>query len=218
MKTNIFLFFVFILLEKSSIQQNITTSYEITNNLSKKKLFQKYTIKLNKSINDFENVKINYKEDEDFFILNNQTYIIFPSNNKELSNNAELLAKVVKNLTGLEILVAPNVIRKTSNKNKNTFIQIVLDKSINKEFHININKRKIILSSKSNEGIYKSVILFKKILESQFNDKNSIYENIEFPCVDIISNEQIIKFEYLSLFLTTIIIIFISALIFQLTK
>jgi hypothetical protein len=218
MKTNIFLIFVFILLEKSSIQQNITTSYEITNNLSKKKLFQKYTIKLNKSINDFENVKINYKEEEDFFILNNQTYIIFPSNNKELSNNAELLAKVVKNLTGLEILVAPNVIRKTSNKNKNTFIQIVLDKSINKEFHININKRKIILSSKSNEGIYKSVILFKKILESQFNDKNSIYENIEFPCVDIISNEQIIKFEYLSLVLTSIIIIFISALIFQLTK
>ena len=210
MKTNIFLIFVFILLEKSSIQQNITTSYEITNNLSKKKLFQKYTIKLNKSINDFENVKINYKEEEDFFILNNQTYIIFPSNNKELSNNAELLAKVVKNLTGLEILVAPNVIRKTSNKNKNTFIQIVLDKSINKEFHININKRKIILSSKSNEGIYKSVILFKKILESQFNDKNSIYENIEFPCVDIISNEQIIKFEYLSLFLTTIIIICIN--------
>ena len=121
-------------------------------------------------------------------------------------------------MTGLEILVAPNVIRKTSNKNKNTFIQIVLDKSLNKEFHININKRKIILSSKSNKGIYKSVILFKKILESQFNDKNSIYENIEFPCVDIISNEQIIKFEYLSLFLTTIIIIFISALIFQLTK
>ena len=75
MKTNIFLFFVFILLEKSSIQQNITTSYEITNNLSKKKLFQKYIIKLNNSINDFENVKINYKEDEDFFILNNQTYI-----------------------------------------------------------------------------------------------------------------------------------------------
>ncbi len=218
MKTNIFLFFVFILLEKSSIQQNISTSYEITNNLSKKKLFQKYTIKLNKSINDFENVKINYKEEEDFFILNNQTYIIFPSNNKELSNNAELLSQVVKNLTGLEILVAPNVIRKTSNKNKNTFIQIVLDKSINKEFHININKRKIILSSKSNKGIYKSVILFKKILESQLNDKNSIYENIEFPCVDIISNEQIIKFEYLSVFLTTIIIIFISALIFQLTK
>ncbi len=161
-------------------------------------------------------MKIDYKTNKDFFILNNQTYIIHPSNNKELNKEADLLAKYIKDYIGLEIIVAPNVIRKTSNKNKNTFIQIAVDKSLNKEYQIQINKRKIILKSKSNTGIYKAIIFFKNFLEKEFNkNNNTIYESILFPSINIYDNEKIVSSEYLSIIIFTILIISLSILIFK---
>ena len=132
-----------------------------------------------------------------------------------MSKEADLLAKYINDYIGLEIIVAPNVIRKTSNKNKNTFIQIAVDKSLNKGYQIKINKRKIILKSKSISGIYKSIIFFKNFLENEFNKNNTIYESILFPSINIYDNEKIISSEYLSIIIITILIISLSLLIFK---
>ena len=146
-----FIPFFITLLYKNSIEQNLTASNVKLNNKNQQKhIINEYIIDFNNSLNSFNKLKIDYKTNKDFFILNNQTYIIHPSNNKELNKEADLLAKYIKDYIGLEIIVAPNVIRKTSNKNKNTFIQIAVDKLLNKEYQIQINKRKIIL--KSNYG------------------------------------------------------------------
>ena len=212
-----FIPFFITLLYKNSIEQNLTASNVKLNNKNQQKhIINEYIIDFNNSLNSFNKLKIDYKTNKDFFILNNQTYIIHPSNNKELNKEADLLAKYIKDYIGLEIIVAPNVIRKTSNKNKNTFIQIAVDKSLNKEFQIQINKRKIILKSKSNTGIYKAIIFFKNFLEKEFNkNNNTIYESILFPSINIYDNEKIVSSEYLSIIIFTILIISLSILIFK---
>ena len=212
-----FIPFFITLLYKNSIEQNLTASNVKLNNKNQQKhIINEYIIDFNNSLNSFNKLKIDYKTNKDFFILNNQTYIIHPSNNKELNKEADLLAKYIKDYIGLEIIVAPNVIRKTSNKNKNTFIQIAVDKSLNKEYQIQINKRKIILKSKSNTGIYKAIIFFKNFLEKEFNkNNNTIYESILFPSINIYDNEKIVSSEYLSIIIFTILIISLSILIFK---
>ena len=211
---NIFPFLI--LFYKNTIEQNLTTSnINLNNKIQQKTIIKEYIIDFNKSLKSFNKLEIDYKNNKDFFILNNQTYIIHPSNNKELSKEADLLAKYINDYIGLEIIVAPNVIRKTSNKNKNTFIQIAVDKSLNKVYQIKINKRKIILKSKSISGIYKSIIFFKNFLENEFNKNNTIYESILFPSINIYDNEKIISSEYLSIIIITILIISLSLLIFK---
>ena len=212
-----FIPFFITLLYKNSIEQNLTASNVKLNNKNQQKhIINEYIIDFNNSLNSFNKLKIDYKTNKDFFILNNQTYIIHPSNNKELNKEADLLAKYIKDYIGLEIIVAPNVIRKTSNKNKNTFIQIAVDKSLNKEYQIQINKRKIILKSKSNTGIYKAIIFFKNFIEKEFNkNNNTIYESILFPSINIYDNEKIVSSEYLSIIIFTILIISLSILIFK---
>jgi len=211
---NIFPFLI--LFYKNTIEQNLTTSnINLNNKIQQKTIIKEYIIDFNKSLKSFNKLEIDYKNNKDFFILNNQTYIIHPSNNKELSKEADLLAKYINDYIGLEIIVAPNVIRKTSNKNKNTFIQIAVDKSLNKGYQIKINKRKIILKSKSISGIYKSIIFFKNFLENEFNKNNTIYESILFPSINIYDNEKIISSEYLSIIIITILIISLSLLIFK---
>ena len=138
----LFIYFIF----HFSIEQNVSNTYELLNKKIKQKIINNYIINFNSSLEENKDIIIDYKNKEDLFILNNQTYIIFPANNQELSDYADALTLYVKNYTGLEILVAPNVIRKTSNKNKNTFIQIVLDKTLKKAYQIEISRRKMKLS------------------------------------------------------------------------
>lgn len=88
--------------------------------------------------------------------------------------------------------MAPNVIRKTSNKNKNNFIQIVLNKEIKNDFEIRINRRKIQLISSTNNGIKKSILVFKTIIINNFKKNDTIYENVEFPPVEIISKNELL--------------------------
>ena len=212
----IFFPFFIVLFYKNSIEQNLTTSnVNLNKKIQQRIIINEHIVDFNKSLKGFNKLKIDYKTNNDFFILNNQTYIIHPSNNKELSKEADILAKYIKDYIGLEIIVAPNVIRKTSNKNKNTFIQIAVDKSLNKEFQIQINKRKIVLKSKSNTGIYKAIIFFKNFLENEFNKNNTIYESIFFPSINIYDNDLIISSEYLSIIIVTILIISISILILK---
>ena len=187
--------------------------------MKKKNIINYFRIDLNTSLNDLiisNDIIIDYKEEKDFFLLNNQTYIIFPSNNQELSNYADIIRLYIQNYTGLEILVAPNVIRKTSNRNKNTFIQIVLEKTLQKTYLIEISRRKIKLSSNSNMGIKNAIVIIKKILEYNFNVKNNnIYENIEIPFADIYIYEKNFNLRIIIAIIVTLLILYISFLVFK---
>ena len=205
----IFILFIYFIILFSS-EQNVSNTYELFNQNVKKKIINSYIIDFNSSFEESKEIIINYKNKEDLFILNNQTYIIFPANNQELSDYADALTLYVKNYTGLEILVAPNVIRKTSNKNKNTFIQIVLDKTLKKAYQIEISRRKMKLSSNSNFGIKRAIILFKTILENNFKKNDTIYEKIEFPSCDISMKEQNINFHIIILIIITSLVIYLS--------
>ena len=205
--------FTIIILFYFSFEQNISNAYEKFNHEKKKNIINNFTIDLNTSLNDLiisNDIIIDYKEEKDFFLLNNQTYIIFPANNQELSDYADALTLYVKNYTGLEILVAPNVIRKTSNKNKNTFIQIVLDKTLKKAYQIEISRRKMKLSSNSYFGIKNAILLLKRILENNLKKNGTIYEKIQFPSADISMKEQNINFHIIILMIITSSVIYIS--------
>ena len=198
-----------------STSQNISNSYQTFQKEKKKEIINNFIIDLNSSLIDFNDIIKESKNEEDYFVLNSQTYIIFPSNNQELSNIADLLTLYIKNYTGLEILVAPNVIRKTSNRNKNDFIQIVLDKSLKKNFQIEISKRKIKIVSNSNIGIKRAILIFKKILEINFKDKEAIYENIKFPLADIFNKEDHMNLRIIGVIIITIISIYFSLKLFK---
>ena len=211
-KHNFIILLIYYLL-KSSLEESISNTYDIFEQKPKKKIVPNFKINFNSSLNETKEIIINYKNDEDPFNLNNQTYIIFPSNNQEFSNYADEISLYIKNYTGLEILVAPNVIRKTSNKNKNTFIQIVLNKEIKNIFEIRINRRKIQLISSTNIGIIKSILLFKYIITNNFKKNDTIYENIEFPSVDIISKNDLLLNKG-SIIISIILIIIVSLYFF----
>ena len=202
----LFIYFIF----HFSIEQNVSNTYELLNKKIKQKIINNYIINFNSSLEENKDIIIDYKNKEDLFILNNQTYIIFPANNQELSDYADALTLYVKNYTGLEILVAPNVIRKTSNKNKNTFIQIVLDKTLKKAYQIEISRRKMKLSSNSYFGIKNAILLLKRILENNLKKNGTIYEKIEFPSADISMKEQNINFHIIILMIITSSVIYIS--------
>ena len=205
-----FFFILLIYFITISTEQNLSNTYNITNRKIIKKKIKNFIIDYNFSLTETKEIMFESKNKNDFFILNNQTYIIFPSNNKELSNYAETLTIDIKNYTNFDILIAPNVIRKTSNRNKNTFIQIVLDKTLKKTFQIEINKRKIKLLSNTNLGIKRAIKVFKIILEKNFQNNSILYENIKFPLNNIYMNETNNNIKIIILIITSLLIIYMS--------
>ena len=208
-KNNLIIILLFYLINVI-LEQNISNTYDVINHEKKKTIIKDFIVNYNSSFIDTKEIIIETKNNEEYFMLNNQTYIIFPSNNQELSNYADALTLYIKNYTGLEILVAPNVIRKTSNKNKNTFIQIVLDKTLKNAFQIEISKRKIKLLSNSNLGIKRAIIIFKTIFDNNFKSNNTIYENIEFPSAEIFAYEKNTNIGIIIIIIFTLLILYIS--------
>ena len=208
-KNNLIIILLFYLINVI-LEQNISNTYDVINHEKKKTIIKDFIVNYNSSFIETKEIIIETKNNEEYFMLNNQTYIIFPSNNQELSNYADALTLYIKNYTGLEILVAPNVIRKTSNKNKNTFIQIVLDKTLKNAFQIEISKRKIKLLSNSNLGIKRAIIIFKTIFDNNFKSNNTIYENIEFPSAEIFAYEKNTNIGIIIIIIFTLLILYIS--------
>ena len=102
----IFFPFFIVLFYKNSIEQNLTTSnVNLNKKIQQRIIINEHIVDFNKSLKGFNKLKIDYKTNNDFFILNNQTYIIHPSNNKELSKEADLLTKYINDYIGLEIIV-----------------------------------------------------------------------------------------------------------------
>ena len=206
-----FIFFIFI---KSILNQIQTTNTSNNNENSINRELKKLKIKYN-IFNDTNILIYNYNNDnEKNFILNQNTYIIYPSNNKIIEQHSSVLSSYIKNITGIEIGVTPNMAMKMSNKIKNNFIHIILE-NINSEnknniVNIKINHRKILIKSKELVGIRQGINIIKDLLEKSNNVSNTTYDEIYFSPIEIIytSNIKNNKFMYYGILVAFILILF----------
>ena len=178
-------------------------------NEEKKKLIINYNLIKDIDINLYPGEN---NSNEKSFILNEQTYIIYPSNNKIIEQYSIILAQNVKNNTSINIGVTPNLAMKMTNKIKNNFIQLILENknndNINEIVKININHRKILIKAKEIIGINRGVNILKNLLIRN-NLSNKTYNEIHFIPIKIICNDTIKNnnYVYFGLIITFIIII-----------
>ena len=128
------------------------------------------------------------------FVLSEQTYIIYPSNNMEIEQYSIILSTLIKNITGINIGVTPNMAMKMTNKIKNNFIQLILEnknnENINDIVRININHRKILIKAKDLIGINQGINIIKQLLMGN-NLNNNIFNEVNFGPIQIILSTNI---------------------------
>ena len=204
---------IFIILIKICFNQLI----ENANNKEPK--FKKNSEKTNLMINyniindiDIKILNTENNSNEKSFILNEQTYIIYPSNNKIIEQYSIILSESIKNNTAINIGVTPNMAMKMTNKIKNNFIQLILENknkgNINYIVKIIINHRKILIKAKEIIGINQGINIIKKLLLEN-NLSNKTYDEIHFNPIQIIYEEKIknSNYVYFGLLITFILII-----------
>ena len=197
-------FFIFIIFIKFCLNQIVEQNINVQNQQEKpnkeiKQLEIKYT-----SLNDtdIQIIEIEQNIKDEKFILNEQTYIIYPSNNKEIEQYSLLLSTYIKNNSGINIGVTPNLAMKMTNKIKNNFIQLIKENK-NKEnenviVNIKINHRKILIKSKDLIGINRGINIIKQLLIGN-NLANSTYDEIHFGPKLILVNTYIKNNQYIYL-------------------
>jgi len=208
-------YYIIIIFIKVCLNQIIQKSEE---NKPEEDIKNKETTKLEINYNifnesDIQIIKPEENSNEKKFILNEQTYIIYPSNNKLIEEYSSLLSRHIKNNTGINIGVTPNIAMKMTNKIKNNFIQLIIEnknnENINDIVKININHRKILIKAKEIIGINQGVNIIKKLLYEN-NASNKTYGEIHFSPIQIIYCENIknSKYVYFGLLISFIFIIF----------
>ena len=182
------------------VEKNINNAKEEDNQKNEiKKLEIKYSV-LNDT--DIQIIESEQNTKDEKFILNEQTYIIYPSNNKEIEQYSLLLSTYIKNNSGINIGVTPNLAMKMTNKIKNNFIQLIKENK-NKEnenviVNIKINHRKILIKSKDLIGINRGINIIKQLLIGN-NLANSTYDEIHFGPKLILVNTYIKNNQYIYL-------------------
>ena len=203
--------FLFCLFIKTIINQIQTTNNTIKKEKEVKELAK---LKINYNILNDSNIYIinNNNKNEKNFILNQQTYIIYPSNNKNIEQYSSILSHYIKNITGIEIGVTPNMAMKMTNKIKNNFIHIILE-NINSEnkdniVNIKINHRKILIKSKELIGIEQGINIIKQLL-NESNKSNATYDEIYFYPIEILlkSNIKTNNYIYLGILISSILVL-----------
>ena len=208
-------YYIIIIFIKVCFNQIIQKSEE---NKPEEDIKNKETTKLEINYNifkesDIQIIKPEENSNEKKFILNEQTYIIYPSNNKLIEEYSSLLSRHIKNNTGINIGVTPNIAMKMTNKIKNNFIQLIIEsknnENINDIVKININHRKILIKAKEIIGINQGVNIIKKLLYEN-NASNKTYDEIHFSPILIIYSENIknSKYVYFGLLISFLLIIF----------
>ena len=128
------------------------------------------------------------------FVLSEQTYIIYPSNNMEIEQYSIILSTLIKNITGINIGVTPNMAMKMTNKIKNNFIQLILENKNNENIddivRININHRKILIKAKDLIGINQGINIIKQLLMGN-NLNNNTFNEVNFGPIQIILSTNI---------------------------
>ena len=158
-------------------------------------------------VNDYQN------SNDKKFILNEQTYIIYPSNNKEIEQISSILSTHIKNNTSINIGVTPNMAMKMTNKIKNNFIQLILEnknnENINDIVNIKINHRKILIKAKELVGINRGINIIKQLLIGN-NPGNNSYTEIHFgpKQIIIIANIKNNNYIYFGILISFILILF----------
>ena len=191
MKFFFFIIFIKVLLNQIVQKDNDLSKNTEENNKEIKKLEINYN-KLNdtfiKIIEDEQNSK------DKKFVLNEQTYIIYPSNNKNIEQYSSLLSIIIKNNSGINIGVTPNIAMKMTNKIKNNFIQLILENKNNENENeivkIKINHRKILIKSKELLGIKQGLNIIEQLLLGN-NLANNTYDEIYFGPKEIILSSNI---------------------------
>ena len=213
MKFFIFIIFIKVLLNQIFPKDNDLTKNAQDNNKENNKEIKKLEINYNKLNDTFIQIISDEQNSKDKkFILNEQTYIIYPSNNKNIEQYSSLLSIIIKNNSGINIGVTPNIAMKMTNKIKNNFIQLILENK-NKEneneiVKIKINHRKILIKSKELLGIKQGLNIIEKLLLGN-NLSNTTYDEIYFGPKEIIlsSNVKNNKLIYFGLLISFILII-----------
>ena len=192
------------------VEKNINNAKEEDNQKNEiKKLEIKYSV-LNDT--DIQIIESEQNTKDEKFILNEQTYIIYPSNNKEIEQYSLLLSGYIKNNTGINIGVTPNLAMKMTNKIKNNFIQLIKENKNNENenviINIKINHRKILMKSKDLIGINRGINIIKQLLIGN-NKLNNTYDEIHFGPKQIIANTNIKnnKYIYYGLLISFILIL-----------
>ena len=180
------------------VEKNINNAKEEDNQKNEiKKLEIKYSV-LNDT--DIQIIESEQNTKDEKFILNEQTYIIYPSNNKEIEQYSLLLSGYIKNNTGINIGVTPNLAMKMTNKIKNNFIQLIKEKKNNENeniiINIKINHRKILMKSKDLIGINRGINIIKQLLIGN-NKLNNTYDEIHFGPKQILANTNIKNNQYI---------------------
>ena len=208
-------YFLIIIFIKAFINQIIQKNNEnnIEEDLTNKEITK---LEINYEIINDTDIQIIKPEDnskEKNFILNEQTYIIYPSNNKLIEQYSSLLSTYIKNNTSINIGVTPNIAMKMTNKIKNNFIQLILENKNNENIYdivkININHRKILIKAKEIIGINQGINIIKKLLYEN-NISNKTYNEIHFSPIQIIYSENIknSNYVYFGLLISFIFVIF----------
>lgn len=126
------------------------------------------------------------------FILNSQTRIFYPKDNKEMQSNAEFLSSYIEAITGFKpsIQIQPNKIDK---KEKNYILlsltntnKVSKDKNStflrNKEGYVlTINDTKISITSTTSAGIFYGIQTLRKALPVTLNNKQERVNTSEVP-------------------------------------
>ena len=206
----LFIIFIKAILNQVIQKSKENSAEEVTKNKEITKLEINYNI-INDTYIQIIKPEDNIKDKN--FILNEQTYIIYPSNNKLIEQYSSILSAYIKNNTSINIGVTPNIAMKMTNKIKNNFIQLIIEnknsENINDIVKININHRKILIKAKEIIGINQGINIIKKLLYEN-NISNKTYDEIHFSPIQIIYSENIknSNYVYFGLLITFILIIF----------
>ena len=194
-----FIIIIFINLSLNQIIQKESNNPQ--ENEAKKTEMKILDINYNKiNDSDIQLIDSENNSNEKKFILNEQTYIIYPSNNKNIEQYSTTLSIYIKNITGINIGVTPNMAMKMTNKIKNNFIQLIIEKrnndNINDIVRININHRKILIKAKELFGINRGIEIIKQILIGN-NLSNDTFDEIHFGPKQIVLSENIKNNNYI---------------------
>lgn len=119
--------------------------------------------------------QIQIQNDENPFIINDQTQILYPSGNEKLKDCAQLLAKYIKEKTHKEITIA------TGKDKENAILLQTHSAGNNPEgYQLEINSHHLIINGNSDAGVFYGIQSLRKALP--FAQES---ENIELPAAHI---------------------------------
>lgn len=119
--------------------------------------------------------QVQLKNNENSFIINKQTHILYPKGNKKLQKYAQLLAQYIDEKTHKEITINAG-----TQANNSIILQIAPQNTNREGYQIDINSHQITISGNSDAGVFYGIQSLRKALPIAKGN-----ENIELPAAYI---------------------------------